>query len=108
MLTLGTGNCGVPYCKRSVTRVSILSTVKTRYPILYCMLVLPLSVVRWITFTTTATQLVATLVVEVVFSLSGILNALLYALTRSRIIRPDVKPPPLAPHIHEAPAPAIS
>jgi hypothetical protein len=83
------------------------------YPILYCVLVLPLSVVRWITFTTTATssplsQPVATLVVAVVFSLSGILNALLYALTRSRIFRPDARPPPPPPRMREAPESAIS
>jgi hypothetical protein len=59
-----------------------------RYPILYCMLVLPLSIVRWMDFGGAPTKAAATLTVIAVFGLSGVLNAMLYAFTRTRFFQP--------------------
>jgi len=65
------------------------------YPVLYCVLVLPLSIVRWIAFgkddTTKGTHHLAgaTLTVVSIFALSGIANAVLYLTTRRRFFHPN-------------------
>jgi len=58
------------------------------YPILYCILVLPLSIVRWLDFGGASTKAAATLTVVAIFGLSGALNAMLYAFTRTRFFQP--------------------
>jgi hypothetical protein len=64
-------------------------TLRTRYPILYCGLVLPLTVVRFIGFREqkvsgqTHERTVATFIFGNLFVLSGVFNALLYRLTRA-------------------------
>ncbi|KIM83330.1 hypothetical protein PILCRDRAFT_819583 [Piloderma croceum F 1598] len=59
------------------------------YPLVYSVIVLPLSVVRWITgFGTNTHQMssVATFIVISIYSLSGALNAMLFLLTRSDLL----------------------
>ena len=59
------------------------------YPLVYSVIVLPLSVVRWITgFGTNAHQIpsVATFIVIFIYGLSGVLNAILFLLTRSELL----------------------
>jgi hypothetical protein len=75
-----TYNCGLPYCEFCITQVRTLLTPKTRYPVLYCVLILPLSIVCWETFykeaTTSTYQAlpVATFIMGIMFTFSGILN----------------------------------
>jgi len=65
------------------------------YPMVYCVLILPFSAVRWITFRQVATageshiSAVATFFVSIVFSLSGVLNAVMYLLTRAWFFLPQ-------------------
>jgi len=74
------------------------------YPIIYCILVLPLSVVRWMHFVDTSfTNAAATLAVVSVFGLSGVLNAMLYAFTRTRFFQPVGEREPRAAVIAMAP-----
>jgi len=81
----------------------VLSTIL--YPIVYCILILPLSIVRWMSFSVEAKtgQMprwpVATLTVEFIFSLSGVVNAFLYLRTRKRLFQPDELSDPSAPGI---------
>lgn len=84
------------------------------YPIAYCILVLPLSFVRWIGFNVEAktgqspiwpTQ---TLTAEFIYSLSGVVNALLYLQTRKRLFQPDKRSDPLAPGIRMARLPVVT
>jgi hypothetical protein len=59
------------------------------YPLVYSVIVLPLSVVRWITgFGTNPHQMssAATIIVISIYSLSGALNAMLFLLTRSDLL----------------------
>jgi len=75
------------------------------YPLLYCILILPLSIVRWMTFGEEAKTgrsprwPIPTFIAIVIFSLSGVMNALLYLLTRSRFFKSDEGPEPPAPVI---------
>jgi len=70
------------------------------YPIVYSVVILPLSIVRWITFAQIAKfgesriSPVATFVVATLFSLSGILDALTYLVTRTRFFFPKEKDTP--------------
>jgi hypothetical protein len=81
----------------------VLLTLEFRYPILYCLLVLPLSVVRWKAFYGDSPKPAATLTVVAVFGLSGVLNAMLYSLTRARLFQPVGGSEPCAPAIAMAP-----
>jgi len=70
------------------------------YPVLYCVLVLPLSIVRWIGFenndTTKGSHHLAawTLIVAVIFGLSGVANAILYLTTRKPFFHPNTRDGP--------------
>ena len=81
----------------------ILCTLETRYPILYGILVLPVTVVRFISFHEEKVtgeshqQPVATFLVGIIFVLSGVFNALLYRFTRARLFRGDPPEIPLGP-----------
>ena len=63
--------------------------MQARYPIIYCLVILPLSIVRWISFKQEGATgeihipPVATFIFSIPLSLSGVLNALLYPLTRA-------------------------
>jgi hypothetical protein len=65
------------------------------YPIVYCLVILPCSIIRWISFKQEATlgtshiPPVVTFIFGILFSLSGILNAVMYPLTRPRIFEGD-------------------
>jgi hypothetical protein len=71
------------------------------YPSVYCLVILPLSVVRWIGFKQEDTlgeshiPPVATFVVIIIFTLSGLLNAVMYPLTRSSLFWPEERPEPV-------------
>jgi len=60
--------------------------VMLAYPLVYCLLILPLSIVRWITFVQPGTYIPAgaTLAVTAVFGLSGFLNVCLIMTTRPK------------------------
>jgi hypothetical protein len=87
-----------------------LLMLQTRYPILYCVLVLPLTVVRFMGFHEqhvtgrTHRQPVATFIVINLFTLSGVFNALLYRLTRASFFQSQLEtgppsPPPIREHM---------
>ena len=85
-------------------------TVGIRYPIVYCVLTLPLTIVRWKSFAkkpvpghSTRTP-VETFAVVVVFTLSGVFNAVLYLLTRTSFFQPARRKEPAAPVIKATPA----
>jgi len=70
------------------------------YPILYFILVLPLSVVRFINFHRPSHRRpIETFIVANIFTLSGVFNALLYRLTRASIFMDSEPPPPTAPPV---------
>ncbi|KAL0951350.1 hypothetical protein HGRIS_008054 [Hohenbuehelia grisea] len=58
------------------------------YPAVYTITVLPVTVVRWLTFYGHYVPFAATAFASVLFSSSGLLNALLFTLTRPRLL-PD-------------------
>jgi FtsH-binding integral membrane protein len=103
----GTSSSGQPFCMFSTTQTSGTPDQSlipwSRYPILYCVLVLPLSIVCFISFheediSGEAKQRpVATFVVAIIFGLSGVFNALLYHLTRKPLTDPPPTPPTLDP-----------
>jgi len=65
------------------------STVMHSYPLVYSVIVLPLSIVRWITgFGTNPHHIpsAATFIVISIYSLSGAFNAMLFLLTRSDLL----------------------
>ena len=75
-----------------------------RYPLTYCILVLPLTVVRWITWWVPPSQhevpSAATFATDAVFGLSGFINAILLVTTRPEsglfgqlMFTPPAKPP---------------
>jgi len=81
------GKDDVPYRARK-----LWSTVTILYPVLYCILILPLSIVRFKWFFGDESpeerhlkpgNRIATFIVITIFTLSGLLNALLYLLTRT-------------------------
>lgn len=61
------------------------------YPIVYCLVILPCSIIRWIGFKQEATDgeshipPVVTFIFAILFTLSGLFNAVIYPLTRRRI-----------------------
>jgi hypothetical protein len=57
------------------------------YPICYIILIIPLSIVRWITFTKGLTPFAATAAAIVVFKLSGLVNVILFLATRKGLLR---------------------
>ncbi|KAG5646751.1 hypothetical protein DXG03_002433 [Asterophora parasitica] len=57
------------------------------YPAVYIFCVFPVGLVRWLTFSGHYVPSAATIFASVVFSLSGILNTILYALTRPELVR---------------------
>jgi hypothetical protein len=71
----------------------------------YCVLILPLSVVRWITFRQVATageshiSALATFIVSILFSLSGVLNTVMYLLTRAWFFLPQKRDELEAPSV---------
>jgi len=77
------------------------------YPTVYCVVILPLSIVRWINFTAEAKTghshhwPAATFIVVSLFALSGFLNAILYVLTRRRFFHSEPKVEPEAPPIRQ-------
>jgi hypothetical protein len=96
-----TEGCGLSYCKLSIVNVVVpLLDLESRYPILYCMLITPLFVVRWVAFQyelktgKSRHWPVPTLVVMIIFSLSGVLDAALYLLTRRRFFQPNKRREP--------------
>jgi hypothetical protein len=56
------------------------------YPAVYCVLVLPLSVVRWITFDGTSVNSAANFVVVSMYNLSGFCNVVLFTVTRPNLL----------------------
>jgi hypothetical protein len=67
--------------------------IRSRYPIVFCVIILPFSVVRWMTFqqegkghTKASIPDAATFTSVFLFALSGTLNAILYLLTRRRLL----------------------
>ena len=78
---------------------AVLLTTEFRYPILYCLLVLPISIVRWKDFKGETTKPAATLTVVAVLALSGVLNSILYFFTRTRFFSPATEREPAAPVI---------
>ena len=95
-----------PYCTcHRVVAKTLFLTQEARYPIVYCILILPLSIVRWINFTAksaSAVPRVPQLIVIFIFSLSGVVNALLYLWTRKRLFQRDERSDPPAPGIKMA------
>ena len=79
--------------------------VRIRYPVVYCVLILPLSVVRWIAFRQVATageshiSAVAIFIVSILFSLSGVLNTVMFLLTRARFFLPRKRAELEAPNV---------
>jgi hypothetical protein len=85
--------------------------LQTRYPILYCVLVLPLTVVRFMGFHEESvtgrshSRPVANFIFDNLFVLSGVFNALLYRLTRADFFRAEPKTgPPPPPPIRNGPS----
>jgi hypothetical protein len=101
-----TPRCCPPYCTchRAVVPTLFL-TQETRYPIVYCILILPLSIVRWYHFSVGEKSdnrwpgAIPQLIVIFIFSLSGVVNALLYLWTRKRLFQRDERSDPPAPGI---------
>jgi hypothetical protein len=98
--------CCPSYCTCHRVVISLL-TQETRYPIVYCILILPLSIVRWIHASFKGKGPddiwpgpIPTLIVICIFSLSGVANALLYLQTRKRLFQPDEWSDPQAPSIN--------
>ncbi|EIN11599.1 hypothetical protein PUNSTDRAFT_118927 [Punctularia strigosozonata HHB-11173 SS5] len=56
------------------------------YPVVYSAIILPLSVVRWITFATNHVPSAATFFVVTLFNLSGLVNVLMLLLVRSKLL----------------------
>ncbi|KAI0058574.1 hypothetical protein BV25DRAFT_1840948 [Artomyces pyxidatus] len=75
------------------------------YPAVYSVLVLPLSIVRWITFRTGSAPSAATFVVIFLFSLSGACNVLLLLTTRPQLL---LFTPPRPPTGARLPSPVRS
>jgi len=73
------------------------------YPIVYCVMITPLSVVRWVAFKQIATHgkshisPVATFAVATLLGFSGVWDGMLYLLTRAWIFRTKNKNDPQAP-----------
>lgn len=82
---------------------TIYLTVQNRYPSVYCLVVLPWSIVRWIGFKQEdtlgkiQTPSEAIFVFAILFTLSGVLNAAVYFLTRISLLWPESQPKPDAP-----------
>ena len=79
----GTLSSGLRYCELCyLYSIMLILMLQTRYPILYCILVLPLTVVRFIHFRDPNRKVpIETFIFHTLFALSGVLNALLYCLT---------------------------
>jgi hypothetical protein len=83
--------------------IAALLNLETRYPILNCVLVLPLSIVRFIGFNKeiktgdSVNNPAAVLIVVSIFGLSGVCNALLYLFTRKRLFEHDWRETPCPP-----------
>jgi len=77
------------------------------YPILYCVITLPLSVARWIEFRQEATggemhiSPTATFICGIIFTMSGVFNAVMYLLTRTWLFRPEQRADVGAPLPHQ-------
>ena len=57
-----------------------------RYPLAYSLLVLPLSIARWLLFNHKKVPLAATFFAEVMFNLSGAINVLLFLTVRPQLL----------------------
>lgn len=75
------------------------------YPIVNCVIIMPLSIVRFIelkevaTFGKIRTSPVATLIVGIILGLTGVMDAILYRTTRAGIFMPKEKNEPQAPDV---------
>jgi hypothetical protein len=85
-----------------------LLTLQTRYPILYCVLVLPVTILRLLGFHEkkvsgkTHKLTVVMFIFHTLFVLSGVFNALLYRLTRANFFQGQPRAgPPLPPPIRK-------
>jgi hypothetical protein len=76
-----------------------------RYPILYCVLILPLTIVRFVGFreelktSETHRRPAPALTVMIIYSLGGVFDAALYLLTRDNVFQSDSRGDPHAPVI---------
>jgi hypothetical protein len=83
--------------------IGALLNLEIRYPILNCVLILPLSIVRFLGFGNEIKtgdgldNAAATLTVVSIFGLSGVCNALLYLFTRKRLFEHDQREAPRPP-----------
>jgi len=75
------------------------------YPILYCVLILPLTIVRFVGFreelktSETHHRAASALTVMIIYSLGGVFDAALYLLTRNNVFQSDSRGEPHAPVI---------
>jgi hypothetical protein len=80
--------------------------LKCRYPIVYLVLIMPLTIVRWIGFKKEINTdksyhtPIATLTAMIIFSMGGVFDALLFFLTRKGLFAPDSRRAPRAPAIN--------
>lgn len=99
----GESSSGLSNASENLSRGNLRLWSTILYPTLYCVVILPLSVVRFIGFKEEAatgqshSRPVATFLVAILFSLSGLLNALLYPLTRARFFKSEQQEAPTAP-----------
>lgn len=83
---------------------------------MYCILVLPLSIARWVAFGQEAKRVVnsvpsaATFAVAAVFQLSGLLNVVLLVTTRPTLFQRSrpIELPPSTPDLVDIPLPDVS
>ncbi|RDB30849.1 hypothetical protein Hypma_005911 [Hypsizygus marmoreus] len=66
------------------------------YPAVYIFCVFPVGLVRWLVFSGNYVPRPATIFASIVFSLSGLLNTILYVLTRPELVRGSGEDPPEA------------
>jgi len=90
-----------PKCKPEQTPAGLWTVIW--YPIVYCVMIMPLSIVRWVSFKQVATfgtshiSPVATFTVSTILGLSGFWDAMLYLLTRAWIFQTKREDKPQAP-----------
>ncbi|KAF9008169.1 hypothetical protein BDZ89DRAFT_549145 [Hymenopellis radicata] len=82
----------------SMSRSSAIAMQMLFYPAVYLIAVFPMSVVRWLAFSGVEVPFAATAVASVLFSSSGLLNVLLFSLTRPGLV-PNRNP--ISTYAHE-------
>lgn len=83
----------------SLLKSRIVLTIPPRYPVVYCVIILPLSGARWTAFIQGRVSPTATFVGVAIFGLSGVLDAVTYFVTRTKLFKParvDGQAPDLA------------